>query len=85
MGRADDRLEWQTKMEETLTFDRKLQLVQEGNHEGPVGEVSDYRILTPWKKAEERPKGWDPDLDDGVKVNIGPLEKAGVLRIGKVT
>ena len=85
LGRADDRLEWQTKMEETLTFDRKLQLVQEGNHEGPVGEVSDYRILTPWKKAEERPKGWDPDLDDGVKVNIGPLEKAGVLRIGKVT
>jgi hypothetical protein len=29
-------------------------------------------------------KGWDPDLDDGVKVNIEPLEKAGVLRITKV-
>jgi hypothetical protein len=25
--------------------------------------------------------GWGPDLDDGVKVNIEPLQKAGVLRV----
>ncbi len=42
------------------------------------------RILTPWKSPEDRPKGWDPDIDDGVKVNLEPLQKAGVLRIGKV-
>ncbi len=29
---------------------------------------------------EERPQGWEPDLDDGVKVNIEPLQQAGVLR-----
>ena len=37
-----------------------------------------------WKTPAERPLGWNPDLDDGVKVNIEPLQKAGVLRIPKV-
>ena len=42
------------------------------------------RLLTNGKLApEERPKGWNPDLDDGVKVNIEPLHKAGVLRVAK--
>jgi hypothetical protein len=82
--REDDRLEWQAKLEETQELDRRLQLVQEGYHEGPEGGDSDFRILTPWKSKKERPKGWDPDLDDGVKVNIEPLQKAGVLRITKV-
>lgn len=84
-GRTDDRLEWQAKVEETQALDRKLQLIQEGRVEGAEGGDGDFRILTPWKSADERPKGWDPDLDDGVKVNIEPFEKAGVLRIGKVT
>ena len=33
---------------------------------------------------KERPKGWDPDINDGVKVNIEPLQRAGVLRIPEV-
>jgi hypothetical protein len=82
--REDDRLEWQAKLEETQELDRRLQLVQEGYHEGAEGGDSDFRILTPWKSSKERPKGWDPDLDDGVKVNIEPFQKAGVLRIAKV-
>ncbi|MBL8157581.1 MAG: hypothetical protein JNM70_25730, partial [Anaerolineae bacterium] len=81
-GRSDDRLEWQAKVEEAQALDRKLQLIQEGHHEGADGSERDYRILTPWKRPVERPKGWDPDLDDGVKVNIEPFEKAGVLRVG---
>lgn len=83
-GRSGDRVEWQTKLEEAQQLDRRLQWVQEGHHEGPEGGDKDYRILTPWKKPHDRPKGWDPDLDDGVKVNIEPLQKAGVLRLGKV-
>ena len=54
------------------------------HREGPEGGERDYRILTPWKPEAERPHGWDPDIDDGVKVNIEPLQKAGVLRVGKV-
>jgi hypothetical protein len=67
-------------------LDKKLQLIQEGHHEGAEGGPQDFRILTPWKTPEERPKGWDPDIDDGVKVNIAPFEKRRrVLRVGKVT
>lgn len=83
-ARADDRAEWQSRLEEAQDLDRRLQWVQEGHREGPEGGDRDYRILTPWKSSEERPLGWDPDLDDGVKVNIEPLQKAGVLRIPKV-
>ncbi|MCY3818402.1 MAG: hypothetical protein OXH52_03420 [Gammaproteobacteria bacterium] len=83
-GRADDRIEMQARLEETQALDGRLQAIQEGNHEGPEGGDRDYRILTPWKSADNRPTGWVPDIDDGVKVNIGPLQKAGVLRIAKV-
>lgn len=83
-GRTEERLEWQTRLEEAQELDRRLQKVQEGQHEGEENGPQDYRILTPWKSPEQRPKGWDPDIDDGVKVNIEPLQKAGVLRIAKV-
>ncbi len=83
-GRTDDRMEWQARLEEAQELDLRLQDVQEGHHEGPEGGEGDYRILTPWKSDDERPKGWNPDLDDGVKVNIEPLQKAGVLRVAKV-
>ena len=82
--RAEDHLEWQAKLEEAQALDRKLQAVQEGHREGAEGGDRDYRILTPWKAPEDRPQGWAPDIDDGVKVNIEPLQKAGVLRVRKV-
>ncbi len=83
-GRVDDSLELQNKLEEVEALDQRLKRVQEGYFEGEEGGDTDYRILTPWKSPSERPQGWDPDLDDGVAVNIAPLQKAGVLRIGKV-
>ena len=79
-GRTDDRVELQAKLEEVQALDKKLQQIQEGYHEGPEGGERDFRILTPWKEPSERPRGWAPDLDDGVKVNIAPLDRAGVLR-----
>ena len=80
-GRADDRVELQAKVEEAQALDKKLQQIQEGHHEGPEGGDRDFRILTPWKEPGARPRGWTPDLDDGVKVNIAPLDRAGVLRV----
>jgi hypothetical protein len=83
-GRGEDRIELKARLEEVQALDNKLQQIQEGHHEGPEGSDKDYRILTPWKIPDEHPQGWDPDLDDGVKVNIEPLQKAGVLRVAKV-
>jgi hypothetical protein len=80
-GRTDDRVELQARLEEVQALDKKLQQIQEGHHEGPEGGEHDFRILTPWKEASARPRGWAPDLDDGVKVNIAPLDRAEVLRV----
>jgi hypothetical protein len=79
-GRTEDRQEWQAKLEEAAQLDRRLQWVQEGTSGHPA--PGDCRIRTPWKSEDEQPKGWRPDLDDGVVVNIAPLQTAGVLRTG---
>ncbi|MGD1097997.1 MAG: hypothetical protein ABSB35_39170 [Bryobacteraceae bacterium] len=80
-GREDERLQFLAALEEIEAFDRKLARLHEGHHTGAEGGEDDYRILTPWKEPEDRPKGWRPDLDDGVKVNIAPLARTGLLRI----
>ncbi|MEX2595759.1 MAG: N-6 DNA methylase [Salibacteraceae bacterium] len=50
----------------------KLLLILEG--EPP------YDIFVRWKSLEEQPIGWEPDLNDGVRINIYPFMQAGVLR-----
>jgi hypothetical protein len=39
-----------------------------------------YDIYVRWKPLHEQPIGWDPDLNDGVRVNIRPFVEAGILR-----
>ena len=38
-----------------------------------------YDIFVRWKSLAQQPLGWDPDLDDGVRQNIRPFIKAGLL------
>lgn len=73
-NRASDAVELQQKIEEVRALDRVLQRLEEG----------EFPIRVPWKKAEEQPKGWQPNFDDGVRVNIVPFQNAGVLRVAKV-
>lgn len=79
-SREDDRLEALAAIEELEAYDAKLKHLQDGHHTGPEGGDRDYRILTPWKSEAERPNGWNPDLDDGIKVNIAPLARTNLLR-----
>jgi hypothetical protein len=39
-----------------------------------------YDIFVRWKPIHEQPIGWNPDLNDGVRVNIRPFVMANVLR-----
>ena len=55
---------------------RKLALILDG--EPP------YDIYVRWKPLYKQPIGWEPDLNDGVRLNIHPFVEAGVLR-GKFT
>jgi hypothetical protein len=44
-----------------------------------VGEAP-YDIFARWKSLAQQPLGWNPDLDDGVRLNIRPWIEAGILR-----
>lgn len=39
-----------------------------------------YDIYVRWKSLAEQPIGWEPDLNDGVRLNIRPFVEAGILR-----
>jgi type I restriction-modification system DNA methylase subunit len=51
---------------------KKLQLILRG--EKP------FDIFVRWKPIEEQPIGWEPDLNDGVRMNIRPFCEADILR-----
>ncbi|MCB0043665.1 MAG: hypothetical protein KDE23_28455, partial [Caldilinea sp.] len=54
---------------------RRLELILEG--EKP------YDIFVRWKSLEQQSIGWNPDLNDGVRLNIRPFVTAEVLRHNK--
>ena len=70
----------QEKLAAAEALKKKLELILEG--EAP------HDIFVRWKPLEEQPIGWDPDLNDGVRLNIRPFmtvgdvakRDAGVLR-----
>jgi hypothetical protein len=39
-----------------------------------------YDIFVRWKPLSEQAIGWNPDLNDGVRMNIRPFVEAGILR-----
>lgn len=55
-----------------LELQRKLEDIRDGEPH--------YDIYVRWKALREQPMGWNPDLNDGVRLNIRPFVTAGVLR-----
>jgi hypothetical protein len=51
---------------------KKLEQILEG--EAP------YDIFVRWKPTEQQPIGWDPDLNDGVRLNIRPFMTVGDVK-----
>ena len=39
-----------------------------------------YDIFVRWKPLDQQPIGWEPDLNDGVRLNIRPFIQASILR-----
>ncbi|ROH85756.1 SAM-dependent DNA methyltransferase [Pseudomethylobacillus aquaticus] len=70
----------QEKLAAAEALKKRLELILAG--EAP------YDIFVRWKPIEQQPIGWDPDLNDGVRLNIRPFlsvpdvgkKGAGVLR-----
>ena len=67
-------------------LEAELENILEGEAHGP-GQPS-YDIFIRWKPLKEQPMGWNPDLNDGVRLNIRPFlsakdvgkKGAGILR-----
>ena len=62
----------QEKLAAAESLKKKLELIREG--EAP------YDIFVRWKPIEKQPIGWDPDLNDGVRLNIRPFMTVGDVR-----
>ena len=62
----------EARLAAALGLQRKLEAILEG--ETPLD------IYVRWKELHEQPIGWEPDLNDGVRLNIRPFVEAGVLR-----
>ena len=60
------------KLVAAIELQRKLEAIRDG--EPP------YDIYVRWKPLHKQPIGWNPELDDGVRLNIRPFVNAGVLR-----
>jgi hypothetical protein len=60
------------RLEAALELQRKLEAILEG--EEP------YDVYVRWKQLRQQPQGWEPDLNDGVRLNVRPFVEAGVLR-----
>ena len=48
-----------------------------------AGQMSSWErpnIFVRWKPLSEQPIGWNPDLNDGVRMNIRPFIEARILR-----
>ncbi len=63
----------QEKLAAAEALKKRLELILAG--EAP------YDIFVRWKSIEQQPIGWNPDLNDGVRLNIRPF--LSVLDVGK--
>lgn len=55
-----------------LKLKEKLEAILEGE--------SPYDLFVRWKPLDQQPIGWDPDLNDGIRLNIRPFMEADILR-----
>lgn len=44
-----------------------------------VGSSNEARLHYPWRRAGQQPQGWVPVWTEGIRANIAPLQKLGIL------
>ncbi len=71
-GVRDDVPGAEERLAAARSLQQKLELIIEG--EPP------YDIYVRWKSLGEQAIGWDPDVNDGVRLNVRPFVEAGILR-----
>jgi hypothetical protein len=62
----------EAKIADVQAFDERLRRLLEGRDR-------ESRIWCPWKTSGEQPVGWDPNINNGTRVNIAPVQRLGLL------
>jgi len=60
------------KLAAAISLKKKLELILKGE--------SPHDIFVRWKPIEKQPIGWEPDLNDGVRLNIRPFMTVGDVK-----
>jgi len=71
-GVRDDVAGAEERLAAARNLQRRLELIL-------VGEPP-HDIYVRWKSLADQAMGWEPDLNDGVRLNVRPFVEAGVLR-----
>ena len=66
------------RLKAAKALQNKLVAIREG--EADLDSKSGFDIYVRWKPLAKQPLGWEPDLNDGVRLNIRPFVTAEVLR-----
>jgi hypothetical protein len=61
-----------------LALQEKLKAIADG--EAAPDHKSGYDIYVRWKPLHKQPIGWEPDINDGVRLNVRPFVTACILR-----
>lgn len=77
-GKSDLVGQLEVQLADARTFEVALGWLYEGSHDNA-------RITYPWKKPEQQPRGWNPVWSEGVKPNIAPLQRLGLLPVPVLT
>ena len=75
--RFDRIAELDRKLLELEDFRDRLERIQEGKDR-------EARIHVRWKKPDDQARSWQPDINDGVKINIAPWERLGMFPVKKI-
>jgi hypothetical protein len=60
------------RLSAAISLQRRLESILQGQQP--------YDIYVRWKEVHEQPIGWEPDVNDGIRLNIRPFVEAGLLR-----
>jgi hypothetical protein len=71
-GREGEIAEIDARLKELRTFHIALGWLDEGT-------TPDARIFYPWRDAQSQPTGWLPQFSEGIRPNIAPIQRLGLL------
>jgi hypothetical protein len=70
--------ELESEMEDARALGLALAWLMDGSHD-------DSRLWYPGIAEEDQPRGWQPDWRQGIKLNIAPLQRLGILAVPVLT